>query len=111
MTQRKLAEEAGIAFRSIQDYESAKRNPKVEARKAIANALNVPYCNLFDIELIDEGDDMDDTDTKRILDLNDELIRINSELVEVNKGWQKLATEMLHMWAEERVERKVEKDE
>ena len=53
---------------------------------------------------------MDDIDTKRILDLNDELIHINSELVEVNKGWQKLATEMLHMWAEERAERKVEKD-
>ena len=48
-------------------------------------------------------------DTKRILDLNENLIRINSELVEVNKGWQKLATEMLHMWAEERVERR--KDE
>ena len=49
-------------------------------------------------------------DIKRILDINENLIRINSELVEVNKGWQKLATEMLHMWAEERVERKVEKD-
>ena len=43
-------------------------------------------------------------DTKRILDLNDKLIRINSELVEVNKGWQKLATEMMYMWAEERAE-------
>ena len=49
-----------------------------------------------------EGNDMDDT--KRILDINENLIRINSELVEVNKGWQKLATEMLHMWAEERAE-------
>ena len=49
-------------------------------------------------------------DTKRILDVNENLIRINSELVEVNKGWQKLATEMLHMWAEERAERRAEKD-
>ena len=54
-----------------------------------------------------EGNDMDDI--KRILDINENLIRINSELVEVNKGWQKLATEMLHMWVEERVERR--KDE
>ena len=45
-------------------------------------------------------------DIKRILDINENLIRINSELVEVNKGWQKLATEMLHMWAEERAERR-----
>ena len=45
-------------------------------------------------------------DIKRILDINENLIRINSELVEVNKGWQKLATEMLHMWTEERAERR-----
>ena len=51
------------------------------------------------------------TDIQKVLDINENLIRINSELVEVNKGWQKLATEMLHMWAEERAERRAEKDE
>lgn len=50
------------------------------------------------------------TDSERelmdsILDSNEKLIRINEELINVNKGWQKLATEMLHMWAEERKER------
>ena len=43
---------------------------------------------------------------KRILDINENLVRINGELVEVNKGWQELATEMLHMWAEERAKQK-----
>ena len=43
---------------------------------------------------------------KRLLESNENLLRINSELVEVNKGWQELATEMLHMWAEERKEKK-----
>lgn len=42
---------------------------------------------------------------KRLLESNENLLRINSELVEVNKGWQELATEMLHMWAEERKEK------
>ena len=42
---------------------------------------------------------------KRLLESNENLLRINSELVEVNKGWQELTTEMLHMWAEERKEK------
>lgn len=43
---------------------------------------------------------------KRLLESNENLLRINSELVEVNKGWQELTTEMLRMWAEERKEKK-----
>ncbi len=43
---------------------------------------------------------------KRILDINENLVRINGELVDVNKGWQELVTEMLHMWAEERAKQK-----
>lgn len=43
---------------------------------------------------------------KRLLESNENLLRINSELAEVNKGWQELATEMLRMWAEERKEKK-----
>ncbi len=43
---------------------------------------------------------------KKLLESNENLLRINSELVEVNKGWQELATEMLRMWAEERKEKK-----
>ena len=43
---------------------------------------------------------------KKLLESNENLLRINSELVEVNKGWQELATEMLHMWAEERAKQK-----
>ena len=50
MTQRKLAEKSGIAFRSIQDYESEKRNPKVEARRAIADALGCGLTDLFNEE-------------------------------------------------------------
>ena len=45
---------------------------------------------------------------KKLLESNENLLRINSELVEVNKGWQKLATEMLNMLAEERKEKKDE---
>ncbi len=42
---------------------------------------------------------------KRLLESNENLLRINSELVEVNNGWQELATELLYMWAEERKEK------
>ena len=52
-----------------------------------------------------EGNDMEDI-IKKLLESNENLLRINSELVEVNKGWQELATEMLHMWAEERAKQK-----
>lgn len=47
MTQRELAEKSGIAFRSIQDYESERRTPKVEARDKISDALKVPSLDLF----------------------------------------------------------------
>lgn len=50
MTQSVLAKKSGIAFRSIQDYESEKRNPKVEARGAIANALGCSTTDLFNEE-------------------------------------------------------------
>jgi hypothetical protein len=52
-----------------------------------------------------KGNDMEDV-IKKLLESNENLLRINSELVEVNKGWQELATEMLHMWAEERAKQK-----
>lgn len=47
MTQRELAEKSGIAYRSIQDYESEKRTPKINARITLANALDIPYTDLF----------------------------------------------------------------
>ena len=47
MTQRQLAEKSGTALRSIQDYESEKRTPKIDTRIALANALGVSYADLF----------------------------------------------------------------
>ena len=57
MTQRKLAEKIGCAEITIRQYESGRYEPRLVMRRAIADALNAPYGNLFDIELIDEGKD------------------------------------------------------
>lgn len=47
MSQSVLAKKSGIAFRSIQDYESEKRTPKIDARRDLANALGVIYTDIF----------------------------------------------------------------
>lgn len=42
ITQKQLAEKAGIATISIQQYEANSRNPKIETLQKIATALSVP---------------------------------------------------------------------
>lgn len=49
-TQKELAEKAGMATGTIQQYELEKRQPRLEHLQRIANALEVPVTDLFDNE-------------------------------------------------------------
>lgn len=51
ITQKKLAEMAGIATITIQQYEANKYKPKLEQLKKIATALDVPLYELSDLNL------------------------------------------------------------
>ncbi len=54
ITQKELAHRLGTSPQNLAQYESGKRNPKLETIKKIATALNVPIKNFY-IELEDDG--------------------------------------------------------
>lgn len=58
LTQKELAEKAGLATGTIQQYELKKRNPKFETLCKIANAMEIPVNSL--IESVSIGPMTDD---------------------------------------------------
>lgn len=59
LTQKKLAEKSGLAEITIRQYESGKREPKIEALIKIANALNVAIVVFLDESLeVEETNDL-----------------------------------------------------
>lgn len=47
LTQKELAEQLGTTQQNLAQYESGKRNPKIETIEKIANALDVPVSYLI----------------------------------------------------------------
>ncbi|MDO5783433.1 MAG: helix-turn-helix transcriptional regulator [Eubacteriales bacterium] len=62
LTQAQLAEKLGVATITIRQYESEKREPRLEQQQKIAAALNIPVTELLassEIETYETGADFD----------------------------------------------------
>lgn len=97
-TQKQLAELSGIATITLQQYESGKREPKIEQLIKLSNALQVdinelledsdslmlhamkrtnsPLLDNIDIELINNFHKLNDSGQKRLIEYLSELLKI-----------------------------------
>ena len=69
LTQKKLGELSGTSERTIQQYETGKRQPRLEQLRKVADALNIPMYQLTEMNYLKFYD------TKEIID--DFILRAN----------------------------------
>lgn len=70
ITQAELAKRLGVAYQNIGQWESGKRNPKLDTLQKIAKALNVPVARLYGLE---------DRETPELQEALDEAIKESAD--------------------------------
>lgn len=76
MTQADLAKILGVAYQNIGQWESGKRNPKLDTIIKIACALGIRYDDLVGLETFDTGAEFDTRWKELTKDANGESMKI-----------------------------------
>ena len=84
ISQEKLADELGVSQAMIAQYESGKRNPKIETLNRIAKALTVDISSLVEFPYLDKDSKTIYIDTRRKEDYEESLLLTNFRRLNIN---------------------------
>lgn len=102
LTQKQLAEKLGVSTAMIAQYETGKRNPKIQTLEKIASALDIPSyelinwgitLELLDNDLLDASADKDADKEIILIDQKYKSIMDNNDLSDLQK--QKLLSNLI----------------
>lgn len=84
ISQEKLADELGVSQAMVAQYESGKRNPKIETLNRIAKALTVDISSLVEFPYLDKDSKTIYIDTRRKEDYEESLLLTNFRRLNIN---------------------------
>lgn len=80
LTQEELAQKCGLSKNGIWNYENNKRTPTVNTLKQIANALDIPFSELLNINPLSESSNLYMNDNESLIEVIPKTNTVNNDL-------------------------------